>query len=315
MPRMPRTDAPGMIHHVVARGIERRQIFMDDRDRDFFLQRLTDLVQATENPLYTFALIPNHFHLLVRRGKTPMHTFMQRLLTSYAIYFNKRHNRSGHLFQNRYKSVACTDEAYFIVLLRYINLNPVKAGLCSHEDLKYFRYSGHACILGNRNTPWLASNEVLSLFGDTLDRSREAYSRIMDEDDILMPNDEVFSSSKATQSGIAISYADGEQRAMAQTAVTKPFKSSFTLIESGESDSGEPDISALYSQIIAKYDVTEKELLSKNKTRRIVLARSRLAKDMSHHLGLTRSEIARQLSVSPSAVSKMLGRSEENQDR
>ncbi|MHB8792534.1 MAG: transposase [Thermoleophilia bacterium] len=304
-----------MVHHVVARGIERRQIFMDDHDREIFLKRLTDLIQETENPLYTFAILPNHFHLLIRRGKTPVHTFMQRLLTAYAIYFNKRHGRSGHLFQNRYKSFACTDEGYFTVLLRYISLNPVRAGQCSCEELKYFKYCGHAYILGNRESSWLASNEVLSLFGDTLDRSREAFARLMVEDNNPTPKNEVISMSTATRSGFIIPYSDEKQRDMTLPAVTKPFKSGFTLIETGESDPGEPDVSALYSQVIIKYDVTEKELMSKNKTRKVVLARARLAKDMSRHLGMTRSDIARELAVSPSAVSKMLGRKKENQDR
>ncbi|MHB9111795.1 MAG: transposase [Thermoleophilia bacterium] len=223
-----------MVHHIVARGIERRQIFVDDQDRDFFLERLTELVQETETPLYTFALIPNHFHLLMRRGKTPVHTFMQRLLTAYAIYFNKKHNRSGHLFQNRYKSFVCTDEGYFAVLLRYINLNPVRAGLCSPEELEYFMYSGHACIMGNRNFPWLASNAVLSLFGNTPVRSREAYSRHMDEDDTLMRSDGVISRSSATQAGRAIAYADYGQRAIKRSDTTRPFGADFFLIENGE---------------------------------------------------------------------------------
>lgn len=304
-----------MVHHIVARGIERRQIFMDDQDRDFFLVRLADLAVETENILYTYALVPNHFHLLVRRGKTPIHTFMQRLLTAYAIYFNKRHNRSGHLFQNRYKSFACSDEGYFAVLLRYINLNPVRAGLCSREELKYYKYSGHACALGNRDFPWLSSNAVLLYFGNTLDRSKKAYSRYMDEDDTLMQNDGVACRLSSTQSGFAISYADDKQRTITQSDFTKPFEADFSLVENEATDSGDSDISAMYSRVSTHYDVTEKELLSKNKTRRVALARAQLAKDMSRQLGLTRSEIARRLAVSPSAVSKMLARRDENQDR
>src|SRR6056297_3109223 len=103
MPRHARIDAPGVLQHVICRGIERGRIFLDDDDRHAFVERLSSLLAETQTPCYAWALIPNHFHLLLRTGGTPLETFMRRLLTGYAVSFNRRHNRSGHLFQNRYK--------------------------------------------------------------------------------------------------------------------------------------------------------------------------------------------------------------------
>ncbi len=105
MPRQARIDALGAVHHIIVRGIERRKIFLDDQDRDNFVNRLGDLVIETQTPCFAWALLPNHFHLLLQTGSVPIATLMRRLLTGYAIGFNRRHRRSGHLFQNRYKSI------------------------------------------------------------------------------------------------------------------------------------------------------------------------------------------------------------------
>src|SRR5437016_5729106 len=99
MPRGPRLDAPGVLHHVIGRGIERRTIFRDDRDRADFLARLSTLAVDTATPLYAWALIPNHFHLLLRTGAASLSTLMGTLLSAYARTFNRRHQRVGYLFQ------------------------------------------------------------------------------------------------------------------------------------------------------------------------------------------------------------------------
>jgi REP element-mobilizing transposase RayT len=112
MPRKARIDAPGAFHHIICRGIERRKIFYDDTDRDNFLKRLENILKETSTPCYGWALIPNHFHLLLRTGQVPITTVMRRLLTGYAVNFNRRHRRYGHLFQNRFKSILCQENIY-----------------------------------------------------------------------------------------------------------------------------------------------------------------------------------------------------------
>jgi putative transposase len=129
MPRKSRIDAPGALHHVIARGIARREIFLADADRDDFLKRLADILMESKTACYAWVLIPNHLHLLLRTGTTPLSSVMKRVLTGYAVGFNRRHNRQGHLFQNRYKSILCQEEPYLLELVRYIHLNPLRAGL------------------------------------------------------------------------------------------------------------------------------------------------------------------------------------------
>ena len=126
MPRRARIDAPGALHHIIVRGIERRNIFEDDTDRVNFLDRAGKVLSDTHTRCFAWALIPNHVHLLLRTGHCPLSTVMRRLLTGHAMNFNRRHRRSGQLFQNRYKSILCQEDTYLLELVRYIHLHPVK---------------------------------------------------------------------------------------------------------------------------------------------------------------------------------------------
>ena len=151
MPRKARIDAPGALHHIICRGIVRRKIFNDDADRDNLLQRLGIILKETSTPCYGWALIPNHFHLLLRTGKVPISTVMRRLLTGYAVSFNRRHRRYGHLFQNRFKSILCQEDLYLKELVGYIHLNPLRAKLVAElKDLSKYPYGGHSAIMGKQ---------------------------------------------------------------------------------------------------------------------------------------------------------------------
>ena len=176
MPRKNRLDAPGALHHIIARGNGRQKIFVDDRDRDDFVERMGRIIEETRTECYAWALIPNHFHLLLRTGATPVSTVMSRLLTGHAATFNRRHNRNGHLFQNRYKSILCDREPYLLELVRYIHLNPLRAGLVQDiEALDRFPYSGHSGIMTDALHTWQTTRPVLVRFGETGLRARHQY--------------------------------------------------------------------------------------------------------------------------------------------
>ena len=180
MPRQPRIDSPGLLHHVIVRGIERGRIFRDDDDRDDFVQRLGKLLTETGTDCYAWALIPNHFHLLLRPQTIELSRFMRRLLTGYAVTFNRRHKRSGHLFQNRYKSIVCEAETYLLELIRYIHLNPLRAHLLSDlQELDSYPWCGHAELLGKIRGCGLATEWVLSLFAQPKQMARECYQQFI----------------------------------------------------------------------------------------------------------------------------------------
>jgi putative transposase len=176
MPRGPRLDAPGVLHHVMIRGIERRPIFKDDRDRDDFLRRLATLASAAGLTVYAWALLPNHAHFLVQTGTQPLARTMRSLLTGYAGAFNRRHRRQGHLFQNRYRSIVVEEEPYFLELVRYLHLNPIRAGVVPNlRGLDRHPYSGHAALMETVPRPWQATNEVLKRFASNPRRARARY--------------------------------------------------------------------------------------------------------------------------------------------
>jgi putative transposase len=181
MPRQPRLDVEGALHHIMVRGIERRPIFEDNKDRQRFVERLADLIGATGTKLYAWALIPNHFHLLLRSGPSGLPNFMRRLLTGYAITFNKRHHRSGHLFQNRYKSIICEEDPYFLELVRYIHLNPLRSRVVGTLDaLDRYPWSGHATLIGQVSIRWQDDKSVLMWFGEKERAARAAYRRFVE---------------------------------------------------------------------------------------------------------------------------------------
>jgi putative transposase len=176
MPRGPRLDAPGVLHHVTVRGIERRPLFRGDADRDDFVNRLAGLAQGGAVSVYAWALLPNHAHLLVRTGARPLARSMRSLLTGYAGGFNRRHRRVGHLFQNRYRSVVVEEEPYFLQLVRYLHLNPLRAGIVKDlPGLDRYPYTGHAALTGRVPRPWQATGEVLARFAKGVRKTRSQY--------------------------------------------------------------------------------------------------------------------------------------------
>ncbi|MDI6775781.1 MAG: transposase [Syntrophales bacterium] len=176
MPRSARLDAPGVVHHIIIRGIEHRNIFRDNQDRENLLERLGRLLLETRTVCYAWAFLPNHAHFLFRTGEISIATLMRRLLTGYVVSFNRRHKRHGHLLQNRYKSIVCQEEKYFQELVRYIHLNPLRAGIVSNlADLNSYFYCGHSTLMGKKECSWQDVDYVLHPFGKTVHSARRAY--------------------------------------------------------------------------------------------------------------------------------------------
>ena len=166
MPRLARLDAPGVLHHIMGRGIERNKIFISDKDREDFIARLSALAEEGAMDIYAWALLPNHFHILAKTKNRSLSSSMRKILTGYAVNFNKRHRRYGHLFQNRYKSIVCQEEAYLRELVRYIHLNLLGARIVKDlSGLNRSPWSGHSALMGKVERKWQDTEYVLSFFG------------------------------------------------------------------------------------------------------------------------------------------------------
>lgn len=182
MPRKARIDAPGALHHVIVRGIERKKIFQSDYDRKNFINRLAALIPETKTECFAWALLSNHVHLLLKTGLTPAAVLMSRLLTGYALWFNKKYKRHGQLFQNRYKSILCQEEAYLKELVRYIHLNPLRAGLVENlSKLDKYQWCGHSVLMNKTKQPWQNVNYVYGLFGRQKRLARKRYREFVEK--------------------------------------------------------------------------------------------------------------------------------------
>ena len=323
MPRLGRLDAPGVLHHIMIRGIERRNIFKDDTDREDFLARLARLLPETQTACYAWVLMPNHAHLLLRTGAVPLPTLMRRLLTGYAVRFNRRHKRHGLLFQNRYKSVVCQEEVYFTELVRYLHLNPLRAGIvASVTELNRYPYGGHSTLLGKTKRPWQATEYVLKHFGNTVARARKAYGAYVE--------------AGRQQGRRADLTGGGLIRSLGGWAEVKTRRGKGQgLMKSDERILGESDfVEAVLAQANERYTrhyalkrqgygfehvvarvaeichMDPREVVAKGRQRRKVTARSLLCFWAVRELGLPLTALARQLGLSPPGVSYAVQRGE-----
>jgi putative transposase len=173
MSRAPRIAYPGAVDHVVGRGNDRGDVFFDDEDRRYYLELLSKAVTGFRLRVYAYALMSNHIHLFLRTMLPNISAVMYHVNIGYSHYFNKRHGKTGHLFESRFKSKLVQEDRYFLALLRYVHLNPVKAGMAARPE--QYAWSSHRAYLGNTDRVVSAPNEALRFFSDNLDRARAAY--------------------------------------------------------------------------------------------------------------------------------------------
>jgi REP element-mobilizing transposase RayT len=153
MPRAPREEEAGAIHHVFARGNRRETVFVDDPDRMTYLAMLGATVRRYRWRCLSFCLMNNHFHLLLETSEPNLGDGMRHLQGAFAQKFNRRHELVGHVFQGRYKNVRVTSDAQLVMALRYVALNPVEAGLC--EDARDWRWSSYALLVEGIAPDWV----------------------------------------------------------------------------------------------------------------------------------------------------------------
>lgn len=178
MARPLRLEFPGAVYHVMSRGNERKPIARDDADRNKRLDWLRRTVQTYAWRLHAFALMRNHDHLFVETPEANLSAGMQYLNGSYTTYFNRRHRRSGHLFQGRFKGHLIEQDGYFLEVSRYIHLNPVRAKAAARpEDYRWTSYLGY--IRAARAVPWVTYARVLAEFGRRATNARRAYGQFV----------------------------------------------------------------------------------------------------------------------------------------
>lgn len=173
MARKPRIHIPGGLYHVILRGNGGQPVFLSDEDRYRFYLLLQEGTCRFGYRVHAFCLMTNHIHLVLQAGSIPLSLGMQNLSFRYTRWVNLREKRMGHLFQGRFKSVLVDGDSYLLELIRYIHLNPVRAGMVDSPG-KY-RWSSHFAYLGKELLPWLTTDWMFSQFGKTLTKARAGY--------------------------------------------------------------------------------------------------------------------------------------------
>ncbi len=164
----------------MGRGLERRRILTTDTDKQDFIDRLEIGLSETGTRCFAWAMMDNHYHLLLRVGITPLPDLMRKLLSGYATGYNRRHRRVGYVFQNRYKSILCDEETYLLELVRYIHLNPVRAKIVdSLSALDRYPWTGHAVLLGRLQQDWQHTEDVLRHFGQQTAIAKTMYRQFI----------------------------------------------------------------------------------------------------------------------------------------
>ncbi len=316
MPRQPRLDAPGALHHIIGRGIDRASIFRTDQDREDFVNRLAGLSMAGELIVYAWSLMPNHFHLLLRTGRQSISKSMRKLLTGYVVNFNLRHKRYGHLFQNRYKSIICEDDPYLLELTRYIHLNPLRARIVgSLEALRDYRWTGHAAILGRVRQGWQDIKAIRDYFG----RGRRAvrkYEQYVREGVSLGRKPELVGGGLIRSLG-GWSQVLSLRRKGIKVASDERILGRDEFIQELMSEAEEreketlrlsrkvPELPTLAERIIKGEGVEESELRSGTRKREVVRARRLFCQLAIGRMGYPGAEVARFLGVTTSSVNRL----------
>jgi putative transposase len=304
------------MHHIMVRGIDQKRLFDDDMDRVDFIGRLSGLVQESRTRCYAWALMTNHVHLLLRTGTVAIASVMRRLLTGYAVRFNRRHRRCGHLFQNRYKSILCEEDPYLIQLVAYIHLNPVRAGLVADcSALKSFPFTGYSALTGKCKRPWQDTNYVLALFGKTVSESRKNLHNHISQWSDKGRREDLTGGGLIRSAGgwraVKDAYRDGIKLSGDERMLGSSDFVETALKENQEAydrrtvlRSAGIDLSVVIAAVCRHLGIDEAELAGR--TRRIEIARARalIGYIATRELLISGSELARRFNIDRSAVSR-----------
>jgi len=323
MPRRARLDVPGTLHHVMVRGIGKRRVVDDVADRKNFVRRMGELAEGTKTAIYAWGLMTNHAHILLRSAEIGISGYMRRLLTGYAISYNRRHRRWGHLFQNRYKSIICDEDAYFTELVRYIHLNPLRAkSVKSLDKLDRYRWSGHGVLMGMVKNEWQDRDYVLKWFGKKEGEAQKNYRNFVKKGIDQGRRPELVGGglirSLGGWSAVKAMRHSGD-RELSDDRILGSGEFVERIIKEAEANiryqfpvKKHPEkIDEFIAKVCKNENVSIKELKAGSRRREASRVRARIAIGLVKTRGVSLAEVARQLRVSTSAVSKIIKRAKQ----
>jgi REP element-mobilizing transposase RayT len=177
MPRKPRLHAPGGLYHVILRGNDRQAIFFDTDDRRRWESLIADGLDEHGHRIHAYCWMTNHVHMAIQCHERPLSGFMRLVASQYARSTNKKMQRTGHLFERRHRAILVQADSYLQELVRYIHLNPVRAGMV--EAAADYQWCSHRAYLTGSPPDWLTLSWVLSAFGESPADAHRQYARFM----------------------------------------------------------------------------------------------------------------------------------------
>jgi putative transposase len=319
MPRQARLDAPGTLHHVMIRGIEKSKIFRDDEDREQFLSRVAEVGNATATRILAWCLMDNHVHLLLFSGSSGLPAFMRRLLTGYAVWFNRRHLRRGHLFQNRYKSIVCEEDPYLLELVRYIHLNPLRSRkVGTVQELDKYRWTGHSVLVGKVRRDWQERDYVLHQFGRKHGQSVRDYRRFMEDGKGMGRRADLVGGGLVRSVGgwsKVLSLRNRREEVPHDSRILGSGDFVNSIIREAEGvvsrqmrSRGRESVDEMIRRMCRGSGVEEKEIYSGSRRREVSRVRGEIAYYLIRQMGISMAEAARRLGVGASAIAMTLRR-------
>ena len=287
MPRKPRIEIGGGLYHVITRGNNRRTIFRWPADYLRFVTILATQKAKLPFYLYAYCLMPNHVHLLIEMQHDPLSRIMQRVLTTYSQFHNRKYKKIGHVFQGRYKSILCQSDRYLAELVRYIHLNPVRAGMVKRPES--YEYSGHRAYLGLGGSGLVDAEPVLRHFGAKKARALEAYIQ--------------FVRAGLRQASQAEYYQAAEGRVLGAEEFLAQVKHRVGEHRAAPPRKERIRIEDLLKVAVRSSGLTRAELCGKSKHRGTVAVREAVIV-MGRERGISNRELADALGIDPSAVTR-----------
>lgn len=281
MPREPRIHVPGGVYHVILRGNGRQPIFFVDRDRRFWMRLLADGICRYRCRIHAYCWMTNHLHMIVQVSDLPLGLLIGWAASQYARATNRRRNRSGHLFERRYRGKPILHDSYLLQLVRYIHLNPVVAGLAACPQ--HYPWSSHRAYLGYYRPRLLTTDWVLSQFGNERKQAVEAFRRFLATDDAV----------------------PGSQLGAVRSDDFLESHSDLVNKNHGPKRRGNAvrSLSALIREVCRENDIAEAELASRRRTRRNARLRAEIALAAQRQGIASVHEVAKRFNRSDSVIS------------
>lgn len=288
MSRKPRLFYSGALYHVIVRGNAKQAIFLGDSDRLQYQKYIDEGLSDNGHRLHAYCLMSNHSHLLLQAGETPISRMMQVVSQRYTQWFNKKYDRVGHLFQGRYKALLVDADSYLLELIRYIHLNPLRAGVV--DSLEQYRWSSHHAYLGLDELPWLTTEWALRHFGEDLDTARTGYQRFLGEN----PDEKMVDQ---LSSGTAEGRLLGDDTFIREVTEVQAEPTGKKL---------ECTLDDIARLVASEEGVSLEELTSRSQRRQASHARAMIALFAVDHAGLPVTDVANRLSRHPTVISRQL---------